>query len=77
MNTPDILNIIFLPRNVRRAFVQLTDRGQMIVTYLLAGKMEVFFEETDRWTTPPSKEEIAKVFMDHGMKVVGPPLKAE
>ena len=68
---------IFLPRNVQHAFVQLTDRGRMIVTYLPAGKMEAFFEVTDGWTTPPSKEEIAKVFLDHDMKVVGPPLKAE
>lgn len=68
---------IFLPRNVPHAFVQLTERGRMIVTYLPAGKMEAFFETTDRWTTPPSSEEINQVFMDHDMKIVGPPLKAE
>jgi quercetin dioxygenase-like cupin family protein len=66
---------IFLPRNVQHAFVQLTEKGKMIVSYLPAGKMEAFFQETDRWTSPPSKEEIAKVFKDHDMKVVGPPLK--
>lgn len=67
---------IFLPRNVQHAFIQLTERGRMIVTYLPAGKMEAFFEATDRWTTPPSKEEITKVFKDHDMEVVGPPLQA-
>jgi hypothetical protein len=37
--------------------------------------MEAFFQVTDQWTSPPSKEEIAKVFEDHEMKVVGSPLK--
>jgi len=68
---------IFLPRNVKHAFVQLTEKGKMIVSYLPAGKMESFFEVTDKWTSPPAKDEINKVFADHDMIVVGPPLKAE
>lgn len=66
---------IFLPKNVKHAFLQLTDKGKMIVSYLPAGKMEEFFEVTDQWITPPSQEEILKVFSDHDMTVVGPPLK--
>lgn len=66
---------IFLPRNVQHAFIQLTEKGKMIVSYLPAGKMEAFFQVTDQWTTPPSKEEIAKVFAEHDMTVVGAPLK--
>ncbi|MBC7449947.1 MAG: cupin domain-containing protein [Cytophagales bacterium] len=65
---------IFLPRNVQHAFMQLTERGKMIVTYLPAGKMEAFFKATNAWTAPPDKAEIAKVFAEHDMKVVGPPL---
>lgn len=65
---------IFLPRGIQHAFVQLTENGKMIVSYLPAGKMEAFFKVTNDWTSPPSKEEIAKVFKDHDMKVVGPPL---
>ncbi len=68
---------IFLPRNVPHAFIQLSQKGRMIVSYLPAGKMEAFFEVTDKWAAPPSKEEIAKVFSDHGMTVVGPPLTAD
>lgn len=68
---------IFLPRNVQHAFVQLTDKGRMIVSYFPAGKMEAFFETTDQWTSPPSKDEMTKVMKDHDMTVVGPPLKAE
>lgn len=66
---------IFLPRKVPHAFIQLVEKGKMIVSYLPAGKMEAFFAITDQWTSPPSKEEIAKVFADHDMQVVGPPLK--
>lgn len=68
---------IFLPRKVQHAFVQLSEKGKMIVSYLPAGKMEGFFAVTDKWTTSPTKEEIAKVFAEHDMQVVGAPLKAE
>jgi quercetin dioxygenase-like cupin family protein len=66
---------VFLPRNVQHAFVQLTEKGKMIVSYLPAGKMEAFFKVTDQWTTPPSNEEITEVFENHDMKIIGPPLK--
>lgn len=46
----------------------------MIVSYLPAGKMEDFFAATDKWISSPTKEEIEKVFADHDMTVVGPPL---
>ena len=65
---------IFLPRNIKHAFVQLTEKGKAIVSYLPAGKMEDFFAVTNHWISSPSKDEIEKVFSDHGMKVVGPPL---
>src|SRR6478752_10609098 len=68
---------IFLPGTVQHAFIQLTEKGRTIVSYLPAGKMEDFFAVTDQWTSLPSKEEIAKVFADHGMQVVGPPLKID
>ncbi len=68
---------IFLPRAVQHAFVQLTQTGKMIVSYLPAGKMESFFKVTDKWTSPPTKEEVEQVFADHDMIVVGSPLKAE
>lgn len=68
---------IFLPRKVQHAFVQLSEKGKMIVSYLPAGKMEEFFAVTDKWTSPPTKEEIAKVFTDHDMQVVGAPLKVD
>ncbi len=66
---------IFLPRNVQHAFVQLSEKGKVIVAYMPAGKMEDFFRTTDSWTTPPTLTEIEKAFEDNDMKVVGPPLK--
>lgn len=68
---------IFLPRKVQHAFVQLSENGKMIVSYMPAGKMEEFFAVTDKWTSTPTKDEILKVFADHEMQVVGPPLKVE
>ncbi len=68
---------IFLPRNIQHAFIQLTEKGKMIVSYLPAGKMEAFFKVTDLWNSPPSNEEITKVFEEHDMKIVDPPLKID
>lgn len=68
---------IFLPRNVQHAFLQLSEKGKTIVSYFPAGKMESFFKTTSDWTAPPTKEEIAKVFADHEMIVVGEPLQAD
>ena len=68
---------IFLPRNIQHAFIQLTEKAKVIVSYLPAGKMEMFFAETDKWTSPPTNDEIIKVFADHDMMVVGPALLVE
>jgi hypothetical protein len=42
-----------------------------------SGKMEDFFKTTDLWKTQPSTAEIERVFENHDMKVVGPPLKVD
>jgi quercetin dioxygenase-like cupin family protein len=68
---------IFLPRNIQHAFIQLSEKGKMIVSYSPAGKMEAFFKVTDKWISPPSQDEIVNVFKEHDMKVVGPPLKID
>jgi quercetin dioxygenase-like cupin family protein len=68
---------IFLPRNIQHTFIQLTEKAKMIVSYLTAGKMEAYFNITHQRTSPPTKEEVMKVFEDHDMVVVGLPLKAD
>lgn len=70
-------DLIFLPRGVPHAFIQLTENARMMVVYQPAGDMEGFFRETASWNAPPTKEEVARVFEAHGMRVVGPPLAAE
>ena len=65
---------IFLPRKVQHAFVQLTEKGKMIVSYLPAGKMEEFFMTVAALDHEPTKEEMAKIFSDNEMKIVGPVL---
>jgi len=65
---------IFLPRNIQHAFMQLTEKGKVIVSYMPAGKMEDFFKTTDSWTSPPTETEITKAFEDHDMKITGLPL---
>jgi quercetin dioxygenase-like cupin family protein len=68
---------IFLPRNIQHAFIQLSEKARVLVSYTPAGKMESFFETTDSWTTPPSEDLIKKTFTDHDMNVVGPTLKED
>lgn len=66
---------IFLPRNVPHTFAQLTEKGKMFFLFQPAGKMEDFFRANAALRQAPSPEQGAKLFADHEMKVVGPPLK--
>ena len=68
---------IFLPRGVPHAFAQRTEAARMIVTYQPSGKMEAFFRRTAEFTSPPTPQEVAAVFAEHDMTVVGPPLTLE
>ena len=58
---------IFLPRNIQHAFIQLSEKARVLVSYTSAGKMESFFETTDSWNTPPSEDLIKKTFTDHAV----------
>ena len=68
---------IFLPRMVQHAFIQMSEKGKVIVSYMPAGKMEDFFKVTDSWTSAPTSMEIQRAFEDHDMKIVGPVLNAK
>lgn len=65
---------IFLPKNVPHAWTQISTKGRMIVTFQPAGKMENFFVTVAALDHEPTKEEMAKLFTDNEMKIVGPPL---
>ncbi len=66
---------IFLPRTVPHAFAQLSDKGKMFFLFQPSGKMEDFFRAIGNLTSAPTAEQGAKMFADHDMKVVGPPLQ--
>ncbi len=68
---------IFLPRKVPHAWTQVSESGKMMVVLQPAGKLEEFFVTMSELETEPTKEEIAKIFLDHEMEIVGPPLKVE
>lgn len=66
---------IFLPRKVAHAFAQLTDKGKMFFLFQPSGKMEDFFRALGNLQGPPEPQEGARIFMEHDMEIVGPPLQ--
>lgn len=68
---------IFLPRQVAHAWTQVSAKGKMTVTLQPAGKLENFFVTMAALDHEPGKEEVAKIFADNDMQVVGPPLKID
>lgn len=65
---------IFLPRTIPHTFAQLSEKGKMFFIFQPSGKMEDFFRTISMLTAQPSPEQGAKIFANHDMKVVGPPL---
>lgn len=75
---------VFLPRNVRHAWACVGGKaGKVINVYQPAGKMEAFFREIGKYQGGPRiheallMEKFSKLFSDHGMDMVGPPLVGE
>jgi quercetin dioxygenase-like cupin family protein len=68
---------IFLPRKVAHAWTQVSEKGKMIVTMQPAGKLENFFVTMAALDHQPSQQEIAALFLENDMQVVGPPLKID
>jgi quercetin dioxygenase-like cupin family protein len=68
---------IFIPRGVAHAPAQLSDKGKYLFFFTPSGKMEDFFRALGNLKVngQASPEEMAKLFTDHDMKIVGPPLK--
>ena len=68
---------IFLPKKVPHAWTQVSEKGKMTVTFQPAGKMEDFFITVSSLDHEPTQKEMAQIFIDNEMEVVGPPLKIE
>lgn len=69
----------FAPRKIPHAFAMTSDgEGQMLVLFQPAGSMEDFFKQMARFGKEilPNQEHVMKqLWADHGMEVLGPPLK--
>jgi quercetin dioxygenase-like cupin family protein len=68
---------IFLPRKVPHAWTQVSEKGKMSVVLQPAGKLENFFITMAAMDHEPTPAEIAKIFAENDMQVVGPPLAIE
>lgn len=68
---------IFMPREVPHAWTQISEKGKMSVIFQPAGKMENFFVTVAALTHEPAPAEMAQIFIDNEMKIVGPPLKID
>lgn len=68
---------IFLPRKVPHAWTQVSEKGKMVVLFQPAGKMEEFFLTIASLDHEPAPAEIAKIFAENEMEIVGPPLKID
>jgi len=66
---------IFLPRKVPHAWTQVSEKGKMTVIFQPAGKLEEFFVTMSQLDHEPTQAEMAKIFIDNDMEIVGPPLK--
>lgn len=66
---------IFMPMKVPHAWTQVSEKGKMAVLFQPAGKMENFFTTVAALKTEPTPAEMAAIFSDNEMEVVGPPLK--
>ena len=66
---------IFLPRKVPHAWTQVSEKGKMTVIFQPAGKLEQFFVTMAGLDHEPTPREVAQIFADNDMQIVGPPLK--
>jgi quercetin dioxygenase-like cupin family protein len=66
---------IFAPRKVPHVWACISEKpGKMLVVLQPAGKLEDFFRELPKYTEKATPADFEKLYADHEMKVVGPPL---
>lgn len=70
-------DLLFAPRGVPHVWMHVEEEpGRMLVAFQPAGRMEAFFRKFTKGGVLPAKEELPALFLEHGMKMVGPPLSA-
>jgi quercetin dioxygenase-like cupin family protein len=68
----------FAPRKVPHAFAKINDGdGQLLILFQPAGSMEDFFLQMSKIgpEIPANQEALKRLWQEHGMELVGPPLK--
>ena len=68
---------IFMPMKVPHAWTQVSEKGRVTVLFQPAGKMEDFFVAVSSLEKEPTQAEMAKLFADNEMEIVGPALKVD
>lgn len=69
-------DLIFAPRGIPHVWAHVEDEpGSMLVAWSPAGKMEDYFYGFTKYAKLPPTDELRQLFLDHGMQIVGPPLK--
>ena len=69
---------LFAPRMVPHVWALVGETpGTLLLGVQPAGSLEEFFREACAMPTPPTPEEADRMFGNHGMKVVGPPLDVD
>jgi len=75
---------VFIPRKVSHVWACVSGKpGKVIDVYQPAGKMEEFFRELGKYNGKPyvhevlSIDEFSRLFRDHGMDLLGPPILGE
>ena len=76
---------VFIPRKVPHVWAVTGKPGKIINTYQPAGNMEEFFREVGKYDRDGKPqiheallfEEFRRLFQDHGMDLLGPPLTGE
>ena len=70
---------IFAPRGSRHTFQNIGAAPGVIVTTVIPGGLDIFFEELEMVTprgTVPDPAKIVPIFEKHGLELLGPPLAA-
>ena len=65
---------IFIPRGTPHAPAQVSEKGKYLYFFTPSGKMEDFFRALSALKKNATSADAAKLFEQHDMKIVGPPL---
>jgi mannose-6-phosphate isomerase-like protein (cupin superfamily) len=67
---------LLAPRGVPHVWANRSEgTGRMLVGFSPAGQMEAFFAAATQLAGIPSGPELSRLFSDHGMQLLGPPLQ--